>query len=60
VWKKTAYTIFVGKPERNIPSHRWEDNINMDLKICGSRYGIRVLRTGAQQMKLGVPQNVGI
>jgi hypothetical protein len=34
--KRNAYRILVGKPEGKIPlgrlRHRWEDNIEMDLK----------------------------
>ena len=34
--KRNAYTSLVGKPEGKIPlgrcRHRWEDNIEMDIK----------------------------
>ena len=34
--RRSAYIVWVGNPERNIPlgrpRHRWEDNIKMDLK----------------------------
>jgi hypothetical protein len=36
---RSAYNIFVGKPEGNRPfrrpKHRWEDNIKMDLREIG-------------------------
>jgi hypothetical protein len=33
--KRTAYRIFVGKPERKRPRFIWEDNIKMDLREIG-------------------------
>jgi hypothetical protein len=37
--KRNAYRILVGKPEGKrplvTPSHRWEDNIRMDLREVG-------------------------
>jgi len=47
-----VYRVLVGKYEGKIPlvrpTHRWEDNINMDLKEvgCGSWTGSSWLRIG--------------
>jgi hypothetical protein len=30
-----VYMILEGKPKENRPSHRWEDNIKMDLQEVG-------------------------
>jgi hypothetical protein len=47
-----VYRVLVGKPERKRllcrTSHRWEDNIKMDLQEvgCGTWTGLIWLRTG--------------
>jgi hypothetical protein len=42
VERRGAYTVLEGKPEvrRSLgrPMHRWEDNINMDLREVGWRH----------------------
>jgi hypothetical protein len=42
--KRGKYRILVGKPEGRRPlgrpTRRWEDNIKMDLKELGWRYGL--------------------
>ena len=39
VWGRDVYKVLVGKPEGKRPlgisSHRWEDNIKMDLQEVG-------------------------
>jgi hypothetical protein len=39
--RRGAYRLLVGKPEGKRPlgrpSHRWEDNINMNLQVVGWR-----------------------
>jgi hypothetical protein len=35
VEKRCAYRILVGRPEGRRPTHRWEDNIKIDLQEVG-------------------------
>jgi hypothetical protein len=41
---RVAHKILVGKPEGRRPlerpRHRWDDNIKMDLREAGWRYGL--------------------
>jgi hypothetical protein len=57
VWlgeERGVYRVLVGKPERKRPlgrpSHRWEDNIRMDLQEvgCGVMGWLRIETFGGQ------------